>query len=101
MPKKSVVEREKKRKRLETRYRKKRAELKQQMRVAFKAGDIPWDAQQKLQKLPRNSSRIRAQRRCYFCGRPHAVYKKFGLCRLCLRKFAMLGYIPGLEKASW
>jgi small subunit ribosomal protein S14 len=43
----------------------------------------------------------RAYNRCKICGRPHAYYRDFGLCRLCLRKYALEGKIPGLKKASW
>ena len=39
--------------------------------------------------------------RCNICGRPHSVYKDFGLCRICLRKMANEGLIPGMRKASW
>ena len=39
--------------------------------------------------------------RCNFCGRPRAVYRKFGICRICLRERAHLGEIPGMRKASW
>ena len=39
--------------------------------------------------------------RCNNCGRPHSVYRKFGLCRICFREMALKGYIPGVEKASW
>lgn len=39
--------------------------------------------------------------RCANCGRPHSVYRKFKLCRICLREFAYKGQIPGLKKASW
>lgn len=39
--------------------------------------------------------------RCKICGRPHAVLKKFGICRLCFRKLAYNGEIPGVKKASW
>lgn len=43
----------------------------------------------------------RAYNRCNRCGRPHSVYRKFGLCRLCLKELAHKGQIPGLRKASW
>jgi len=43
----------------------------------------------------------RAYTRCSFCGRARAVYKKLGICRICLRNRAHLGEIPGLRKASW
>ncbi|MFR4966988.1 type Z 30S ribosomal protein S14 [Lactobacillus kalixensis] len=39
--------------------------------------------------------------RCERCGRPHSVYRKFGLCRICLKELAHKGQIPGLKKASW
>jgi len=54
-----------------------------------------------LQKLPRDASPVRQQRRCRVSGRPHAVYRKFGLCRNKLREAAMRGDVPGLKKASW
>lgn len=43
----------------------------------------------------------RKHNRCKICGRPRAYYRDFGLCRLCLRKYALEGKIPGLKKASW
>lgn len=101
MAKKSVKARELKRIVLEKRYRPKRLELKKQAQAAYAKGEIPWEVQQALQALPRNSSATRIKRRCQLCGRPRAVYRKFGLCRLCLRKYAMQGFIPGLVKASW
>ncbi|MDP0971741.1 30S ribosomal protein S14, partial [Klebsiella pneumoniae] len=63
--------------------------------------DEVWDAQVALQKLPRDASPVRKQRRCQVTGRPHAVYRKFGLCRNQLREAAMRGDVPGLKKASW
>jgi small subunit ribosomal protein S14 len=53
----------------------------------------------KAKRKPKFSSR--AYTRCNFCGRSRAVYKKFGLCRICLRERAHLGEIPGMRKASW
>lgn len=43
----------------------------------------------------------RAYSRCNKCGRPHAVYRKFGLCRICFRQMALEGLLPGVTKASW
>jgi len=43
----------------------------------------------------------RRVRRCKLCGRPRAVYQKFGICRICFRKLADDGAIPGVKKASW
>ena len=53
----------------------------------------------KSQRKPKFSTR--AYTRCSMCGRPRAVYRKFGICRICLRERALLGEIPGLRKASW
>ena len=44
---------------------------------------------------------VREYTRCERCGRPHAVYRKFKLCRLCFRELANKGQIPGVKKASW
>ena len=60
-----------------------------------------WEAQIKLQKLPRDSSPTSGQNRCSITGRPHGVYRKFGLCRNKLREAAMRGEVPGLVKSSW
>jgi small subunit ribosomal protein S14 len=53
----------------------------------------------KSKLLPRD--RIRIRMRCRLCGRPRAVYRKFGLCRICFRDMASDGLIPGVVKASW
>ena len=53
----------------------------------------------KSQRPPKFSTR--AYTRCTFCGRPRAVYRKFGICRICLRERALRGEIPGMRKASW
>ncbi len=53
----------------------------------------------KVQMLPRE--RIRIKRRCQICGRARAVYRKFGICRICFRNLASDGLIPGVRKASW
>jgi len=45
--------------------------------------------------------RIRIRNRCKLCGRPRAVYRKFGVCRICFRNMASDGLIPGVQKASW
>ncbi|MHC4870399.1 MAG: type Z 30S ribosomal protein S14 [Planctomycetota bacterium] len=45
--------------------------------------------------------KTRAYTRCQICGRPKAVYRKFKICRVCFRKLANEGMIPGLVKASW
>ncbi len=49
----------------------------------------------------RQKFKVREYTRCARCGRPRAVYKRFGLCRLCFREMAHNGEIPGITKASW
>ena len=44
---------------------------------------------------------VRAYTRCNRCGRPHSVYRKFGLCRVCLRELAHRGELPGVTTSSW
>lgn len=53
------------------------------------------------QKKLRPRDRIRIRMRCRLCGRPRAVYRKFGICRICFRDMASSGLIPGVKKASW
>lgn len=53
----------------------------------------------KAKRSPR--FQVRAYNRCNRCGRPRAYYRKFGLCRVCLRELASKGEIPGVRKASW
>jgi len=101
MAKTSMVEREKKRIKTVAKYANKRAELKARIKNLSLSPEERMVAQQQLQKLPRDASPIRVQRRCRLTGRPHAVYRKFGLCRNKLRETAMRGEVPGLRKASW
>ena len=101
MAKTSMIEREKKRAKMAAKYAAKRAALKAIINDKSVSMEERMDAQQKLQKLPRNASPVREQRRCRMTGRPHAVYRKFGLCRNKLRERAMSGEVPGLHKASW
>ncbi len=54
---------------------------------------------EKAKKKPK--FKVRAYTRCQKCGRPRSVYKKFGLCRVCLRDLAHAGEVPGVTKASW
>lgn len=101
MAKKSMVARENKRARTVAKYAAKRAKLKETIADVNATDDVRWEAQIALQKLPRNASPVRQQRRCQITGRPHGVYRKFGLCRNKLREAAMRGDVPGLVKSSW
>lgn len=101
MAKKSMVERELKRTRLVEKYAARRAELKAIIQSVDASDEDRFDAQLKLQSLPRDSSPVRQRKRCRITGRPHGYYNKFGLGRNKLREAAMRGDIPGLTKASW
>jgi small subunit ribosomal protein S14 len=59
------------------------------------------EASLKLQKRSRNENPVRVRHRCRSCGRARGNYRKFGLCRMCLRNAAMRGDVPGLKKSSW
>jgi len=101
MAKKSMIARENKRSKLVVKYAEKRAELKAVINSTTASDEEKWDAQVKLQKLPRDASPSRQRNRCQVTGRPHGVFRKFGLCRNKLREHAMKGDVPGLTKASW
>lgn len=89
MAKKSIIARERKRAKMVAKYAELRKKLKEEGR---------WD---ELDKLPRNSSRVRLHNRCKLTGRPKGYMRQFGLCRVAFRKMALDGKIPGVTKASW
>jgi small subunit ribosomal protein S14 len=89
MAKESMKAREVKRKKLVAKYAAKREELK-------KAGDSVG-----LQKLPRNSSKVRVRNRCNMTGRPRGYMRDFGISRVTFREMVLFGLIPGLTKSSW
>ena len=101
MTRKSVVARDAKRKKMVDKYAVKRLALKAAFKNPKKSYEEKMAAFAKLQKLPRNASPSRMTRRCSLTGRPHAVYRKFGLSRIKLREAAMRGDIPGLVKSRW
>jgi len=101
MAKKSMSARDKKRSKTANRCQAKRVDLKEKVVNLELDFDERMDYQRKLQDMPRNASPVRVQRRCRVCGRPRAVYRRFGLCRIHLREFAMKGLIPGIVKSSW
>lgn len=101
MAKRSMINRELKRTKLAAKFAVKRAALKAIIINPDASDEEREEAVIKLQKLPRDSSPVRGQNRCRLTGRPHGVYRKFGLSRNKLRKAAMRGDVPGLVKASW
>jgi|SRR6056300_808184 small subunit ribosomal protein S14 len=101
MAKTSMIVREHKRTKMVAKFAEKRAALKAVLKSQTASDEEKWEAQVKLQKLPRDASPTRQRNRCQVTGRPHGVYRKFGLCRNKLREHAMKGDVPGLTKASW
>jgi small subunit ribosomal protein S14 len=100
MAKKSMLERETKRKKLVTKYSEKRKEILSKLKTVTSLEEI-FSLNEKLQKLPRNSSRIRLRNRCWKTGRPRGYFRFFGLCRNALRELANDCFLPGITKASW
>jgi small subunit ribosomal protein S14 len=101
MAKTSMINREIKRQKTAKKFAVKRAAIKAIISNPESSDDDRWEAQIKLQKMPRNASPCRQVRRCSLTGRPHGVYRRFGLGRNKLREAAMRGDIPGLVKSSW
>ena len=100
MAKKSMLERELKRKNLVLKYASKRKEILNQLKKATSLDEI-FELNEKIQKLPRNSSRIRLRNRCWKTGKPRGYFRFFGLCRNALRELAHDCFLPGLTKSSW
>ena len=101
MPKTSAIERNKKRIKLSAKFSAKRAELKAVLSNPATTDEEFFAAQKKLQKLPRNSSRIRIRNRCSLSGRPRAFIGRYGVSRITFRELALSGKIPGVIKSSW
>jgi small subunit ribosomal protein S14 len=96
----TIVKNERKIK-MELKYREKRAALKKIIIDENASDDDRYDAMVKLNKLPRNSSRVRVKNRCVLTGRGRGVYRQFGISRIKFRELAHQGLIPGVTKASW
>ena len=89
MSKKSMIARDKKRRKMVAKYAEKRAQLKAEGR---------WE---ELDKLPKNASPVRVRNRCRLTGRPRGYSRVFGISRIKLRELALEGKIPGMTKSSW
>ncbi|MFB2835922.1 30S ribosomal protein S14 [Floridanema evergladense] len=100
MAKKSMIEREKKRRKLVEKYAEKREELLDQFASATTQQE-KFAIHRQIQQLPRNSSRTRLRNRCWVTGRPRGYYRDFGLSRHVLREWAHQGLLPGVVKSSW
>lgn len=101
MAKTSMIEREKKRTKLNKKYDEKRQKLKATICNMQLSDDERMKAELQLQSLPRDSSRSRQRNRCRLCGRSRAYNRLTGLCRIHMRTAVMNGLVPGMHKASW
>ena len=101
MAKLSSINKNNKRIKLSDKYFKKRQKLKKIVMNKKLPLSERFIAQQKLSKLPRNSSKTRVMNRCQITGRPHGVYRKLKISRIALRKLGLEGKIPGMVKSSW
>ena len=100
MAKKSMVEREKKRIKLNNKYQTKRENLLKQYQTT-EDFNLKLEIHSKIQKLPRNSAKIRIRNRCWKTGRPRGFYRDFGISRHVLREMAHQCLLPGVTKSSW
>ncbi|MCP4355873.1 MAG: 30S ribosomal protein S14 [Proteobacteria bacterium] len=101
MARQCVPARNEKRIELVEKYAAKRAELK----AIIKSETVPFAdkmaARDELNKLPRDSAKVRVRNRCSITGRPHGVFRKLMICRNMFRKMAANGELPGFTKSSW
>jgi small subunit ribosomal protein S14 len=101
MARKSIINREDKRRQMVKKFAVKRDGLKAIMSDLNRSEEERMEARQKFQAMPRDASPSRLRNRCALTGRPRGVFRKFGLCRNKIREIAMNGDIPGVVKASW
>jgi len=101
MAKKSVVNRELKRRKTVAKFAARRAELISIATDQKASEETRAEARAKLQQLPRDASPVRLRNRCSLTGRPRGVFRQFGLARNKLREIAFRGEVPGMTKASW
>jgi small subunit ribosomal protein S14 len=100
MAKKSMIEREKKRIKLEKKYSVKRKILLTQYQAASNFSS-KMEIHSKIQQLPRNSAKTRIRNRCWKTGRPRGIFRDFGVSRHIFREMAHQCLLPGITKSSW
>lgn len=101
MAAKAKIATNEKKKKLVAKYAALRTKLKDIIKDPDASDEDKYEAQLKLQKLPRNSSPTRVRNRCQVTGRPRGYYRKFAMSRIALRDYGLSGQIPGLTKSSW
>ena len=100
MAKESILQRQKKRQKLVLRYQEKRSKFIKAFYLAESLSEKQ-SFRKKLEKLPRDSTKVRLRNRCWRTGRGRGFYKDFGLCRHMIREMAHNCLLPGVYKASW
>lgn len=100
MARQSIIQRQIKREKLVIKYKEKRIQLLEEFTKAESVRS-KLSIHKKIEKLPRNSIKIRSRNRCWRTGRGRGIYKDFGLCRHMIREMAHNGLLPGVYKASW
>ncbi len=101
MAKKSMIEKNDRRRRLCKQKAVTRTALKAQIMDKETSMEDRFEAVMKLAKMPRNSAKVRIRNRCELSGRPRGYYRKFKLSRIALRELASSGQLPGVIKSSW
>lgn len=101
MAKKSSIEKDKRRRRIVERHAEKRKMLKEIIRSPKSSDEAREKAQDRLNRMPRDSAPCRLRNRCQLTGRARGYLRQFGLSRLAFRELASMGMIPGVTKASW
>lgn len=101
MAKKSMVQKQLQREKMVARCWEKRQALKAKISHPNTDEEERLEAIDKLNKMPKNSSKIRLRNRCKLTGRPRGYLRKFNLSRICFREMANTGLIPGVVKSSW
>lgn len=101
MAKTSAIQRNRKRRRLSTRYQAKRARLKAVAADRSLPQEERFSARLKLAEMPRNSAEVRVRNRCELTGRARGYYRKLKMSRIALRELSSSGQIPGMIKSSW
>ena len=101
MAKKSAIQKMLKKEKLIEQYAERRAELKAKVVNFSLSFDERMEARDALNKLPRNSSKVRHKNRCSLTGRPKGYMRRFGISRITFRELSDNGLIPGVTTASW
>ena len=101
MAKQSSIQKNLNRKKIVSKYEKRRQSLKSKIMDKKITMEERFKLQSKLNELPRDSANIRVRNRCEITGRARSVYRKFGLSRIKLRELTMAGSLPGVVKSSW